>query len=104
LGNVGETRLAPTIILQILRVLQEAMNNALRHSEARKLTLSVMAGSGRLIASVADNGKGIGVRAQGGRGMANMRKRCREIGARLEITDTAPGTMVELTMDLLDAH
>jgi signal transduction histidine kinase len=99
-----ETRLAPTIILQILRVLQEAMNNALHHSEARKLTLSVMAGSGRLIASVADNGKGIGVRAQGGRGMANMRKRCREIGARLEITDTAPGTMVELTMDLLDAH
>jgi signal transduction histidine kinase len=99
-----ETRLAPTIILQILRVLQEAMNNALRHSEARKLTLSVMAGSGRLIASVTDNGKGIGVPAQGGRGMANMRKRCREIGARLEIADTAPGTMVELTMDLLDAH
>jgi signal transduction histidine kinase len=107
-----KTQLAPTVILQVLRVLQEAMNNALRHSGARQVTVSVTAGPGRLSASVADDGRGIDgpVRdpaqgpARGGRGMANMRKRCREIGARLEITDMGPGTMVALTMDLPDAR
>jgi signal transduction histidine kinase len=99
-----QTRLAPTVILQILRVLQEAQTNALRHSGAGQVTVSVKASQGRLIASVADNGRGIDSHARGGRGMANMRKRCREIGARLQVTDTEPGTLVELTMDLLNAH
>jgi signal transduction histidine kinase len=99
-----ETHLSPTVILQILRVLQEAMNNTLRHSAARQVMVSVKAGKGRLSASVVDDGCGIGGPARGGRGMANMRKRCREIGARLEITDMGPGTMVELAMDLPDAQ
>jgi signal transduction histidine kinase len=98
------TRLAPTVILQILRVLQEAKNNALHHSGAQHLKVTVNAGEGRLRASVADDGRGIEGPASGGRGMANMRKRCREIGARLEITDAGPGTMVALSMDLPDAH
>jgi hypothetical protein len=32
-----------------------------------------------------------------------MRKRCREIGALLKVTDTGQGTTVTLTMDLPDA-
>jgi signal transduction histidine kinase len=100
----AETRLSPTVILKILRVLQEATSNALRHSGARQVTLSMKAGQGRLSASVADDGRGIDGHAQGGRGMANMRKRCREIGAQLDITDMGPGTMVALTMDLPDAY
>lgn len=99
----AETRLSPTVILKILRVLQEATSNALRHSGARQVTFSMKAGQGRLSTSVADDGRGIDARAQGGRGMANMRKRCREIGARLDITDMGLGTMVALTMDLPDA-
>lgn len=94
--------LPPTIILQILRVLQEAMNNALRHSGARRLTVSVVAGRGELKASVSDDGCGITDHTQRGRGLANMRRRCREIEARLEITDNTPGTMVALTMDMPD--
>jgi signal transduction histidine kinase len=99
-----DTCLAPTVILQILRILQEALTNALRHSGARQVTVSLKAAQGRLSAGVADNGKGIAGRGQGGRGMANMRRRCNEIGARLEITDTGPGTRVALTMDLPDAR
>lgn len=99
-----ETLLAPTVILQILRVLQEANNNALRHSGARNIIVAVKAAEGRLTASLADDGKGIDFTAREGRGMANMRKRCREIGARLDITDKGPGTMVALTMDLTDGH
>jgi signal transduction histidine kinase len=51
-----------------------------------------------------DDGRGIDATSQGGRGLANMRKRCREIGARLDITNTGPGTTVAMTMDLIDAQ
>jgi signal transduction histidine kinase len=97
------THLPPTIILHVLRVLQEAMNNALRHSCGRQVTLAVKAADRQLVASVSDDGKGLQDTAREGRGMANMRKRCREIGARFEVKDTGRGTKAALTMDLPDA-
>jgi len=99
-----ETRLPPTVTLQILRVLQEATNNALRHSGSKQLKVTVKAEAGRLSAILLDDGKGLDGAAKGGRGMANMKKRCREIGARLEVAETGMGTMVALTMELPDAH
>ena len=99
-----DLRMMPTTILQILRVLQEATNNALRHSGARQITLTIQAGNGWLTASVVDQGRGGAVAAKGGRGVANMRKRCRQIGAGLEISELEPGTKVALTMELPDAR
>lgn len=99
-----DLRLAPTTILQILRVLQEATNNALRHSGACQITVSMLAGNGLLIANVVDEGNGGVNAAKGGRGMANMRKRCREIGASLEISDLDPGTKVAIKMELSDVE
>ncbi len=99
-----DARLPPTQILHILRVLQEAKNNALRHSGARHLQVSVQLADGHLSASVADDGRGLEGAPREGRGLANMRKRCREIGAQLQIKDTGQGTMVRLTMDLPDAE
>jgi signal transduction histidine kinase len=99
-----QTRLPPTVILHILRILQEAMNNALRHSGGRHLTLAVKVTGGQLAARVSDDGRGLQDIGREGRGMANMRKRCREIGARLEVKNTGQGTEVALTMDLPDAR
>lgn len=97
------TRLPPTTILHILRVLQEAMNNALRHSGARHMTLAIKVAEGQLVARVSDDGRGLQDMTREGRGMANMRKRCREIDASLQVTNTGLGTEVALMMDLSDA-
>lgn len=97
------TLLTPTVILHFLRVLQEAMNNALRHSGGRRVTFVVKVADGQMHASVSDDGIGFQDTAREGRGLANMRKRCRELGARLEVKNTGQGTEVALTMDLPDA-
>lgn len=99
-----DTRLPPTHILHLLRILQEAKNNALRHAGARHLRITVTVADGRLSAVVADDGGGIDPTRREGRGMANMRKRCREIGARLQITSDGRGTRVTVTMDVPDAR
>ena len=99
-----QTRLSPTVILHILRVLQEAKNNALRHSGGQNLKFVLKVADGWLSASVSDDGSGIQHTSREGRGMANMRKRCREIGARLQVRALGEGTQVLLEMELSDAQ
>lgn len=98
-----QTSLPPKVILHVLRVLQEAMNNALRHSGGQKITFIVKICNGQLVASVSDDGKGLNDNAWEGRGMANMRRRCREIGASLEINNKRSGLEVVLTKDIPSA-
>ncbi|SPJ16521.1 putative Signal transduction histidine kinase [Burkholderiales bacterium] len=96
-----EIGLHPDVVLPILRIVQEALTNALKHSRARavRVTLAVE-GSGEaqsLDIRVADNGRGIAEERVGGRGLLNMRNRAQKIGAQLKL-ETAPnvGTTVHL--------
>lgn len=96
-----EVGLHPDVVLPILRIVQEALTNALKHSRARnvRVTLAVE-GSGDsqwLDIRVADNGRGISEERVGGRGLLNMRNRAQKIGAQLKLV-SAPnvGTTVHL--------
>lgn len=96
-----ELDLAPETMLPILRIVQEAMTNALKHSQARiiEVSLSVEHGEGSqwLDIKVTDNGRGITEERVGGRGLINMRNRAQKLGAQLKF-DSFPGggTMVQL--------
>ena len=54
----GSARCAPEAEGEVLRVAQEALNNALRHAEAERIELRMEARDGRLIVTVADDGIG----------------------------------------------
>jgi signal transduction histidine kinase len=88
-------------VLPILRIVQEALTNSLKHSNARVVQVVVAVERGGdaewLILRVTDNGRGIVEERAGGRGLLNMRNRANRIGAQLKI-DTVPGagTMVAL--------
>ncbi len=96
-----EIGLHPDVVLPILRIVQEALTNALKHSRARavRVTLGVEnAGDAQVLdIRVADNGRGIAEERVGGRGLMNMRNRAQKIGAQLKL-DTAlqVGTTVHL--------
>lgn len=63
------------------RIFQEAMNNALKHARANRITVTLV-NNGRLSLAVADNGTGFEVeQAKGGQGLANIRKRAALVGA-----------------------
>ena len=90
-------------ILALMRLIQEATNNAVRHSGGTEISVTLTpsagsdSGSTALVLWVSDNGRGIGDRA-GGRGMKNMEIRARELGSTLQIIDSDQGVTVTCTI------
>jgi signal transduction histidine kinase len=69
----------------LFRIAQEAMTNAVRHAEAREITVGLQDCGGTLIMEIADDGRGLpeeGLR-HGGAGIRNMRYRAGLIDAEL---------------------
>jgi signal transduction histidine kinase len=88
-------------VLQVMRIVQEAMNNAIRHSGASELSARATwtPDTGTLEVRVSDNGCGMsGVNARDGRGLANMRQRARELGGALHVEGSGQGTTVRLVI------
>jgi signal transduction histidine kinase len=84
----------------LYRIAQEALHNALRHSGAAEVCMSVSAASRRVILEVSDQGKGfVPELAAGGRGLPSLRERAAGAGAALLIR-SAPGqgTTVQVVM------
>jgi signal transduction histidine kinase/ligand-binding sensor domain-containing protein len=92
--------LPPQLAQQLLRIVREAIRNAVRHGEPREITLQ-MAYSDRdaLRIRIQDNGCGFdleqGSRKMGHWGLASMQERAKQIGAELEVR-TTPGRGAEI--------
>ena len=73
------------------RVAQEALHNALRHSGASEISVTLSRARSRVILEVADDGAGFDTGlASGGLGLASMRDRAAAVGGSLRVT-SAPG-------------
>ena len=100
--------LTPRNALHILRTLQEALTNVLKHAGARLITVNTAvdaAGRNALI-TVTDDGRGFAVddaargEGQRGRGIANMRRRAEAVGGSLAVHSSEAGTIVTLAIPL----
>lgn len=91
----------PDVATQLYRIAQEAVTNAVRHSQATKITISLARAGARLELCVADDGQGFRKREPGrpGLGLGTMQFRARLIGANLE-TASVPGEGVRLCCTL----
>jgi signal transduction histidine kinase len=88
---------------EVLRIAQEALQNALRHAEARRVALRLRAENGRLLLEVEDDGVGFEPDDPGLRsrrlGLTSMEERSRRLGGRLEIRSArGSGTTVRLEL------
>ncbi len=105
--------LRPWHVIQMVRILDEALTNAVKHANARRVTVSIETlGDACGCITVADDGKGfalagLAVPDGGGtaavdrptaRGLRNMRSRAARCGAGLELISGAGGTSVRLTL------
>ena len=104
-GAIVERRIAPDLRLSpdaevvIYRVVQEALTNALRHSGAERIELTLdETGAGRAELRVADDGRGLDGADEGG-GLRGMRERALLAGGVLELGD-APGGGALVTLRL----
>ncbi len=92
--------LGPRDVLQVFRIMQEAVTNALRHSGGSAIAVEVAAVEAEGVTiTIADNGKGGATSGEAGRGLANMKNRARAVGADYALTSTSgEGTRVTLTL------
>ncbi|MET9110190.1 GAF domain-containing sensor histidine kinase [Streptomyces zhihengii] len=87
----------------LLRVAQEALHNALRHSGADTVDVALVRRGQGVVLSVTDNGKGFEPRAvrRAGRhlGLVSMRDRAGGVGGRLSV-ESAPGRGTTIEMEV----
>ena len=96
-GDVDDFREDEQLV--VYRVVQEALSNAVRHSEARHVTVTVRRKGARGVVRVEDDGRGIDPHAIRGHGLAGMRERARQAGGRLDVLTTrGGGTTIELEL------
>jgi signal transduction histidine kinase len=93
--------LDPSSALHILRTLQEAFANVLKHAQASEIRVTTGAGGGWVSVSIADNGKGFSVEqalGSGGKGLANQRRRAQAVGGDVEYASSPAGTRLTLRL------
>lgn len=86
--------LSPSVGLHVFRIIQEALNNSLKHSQCTCICLSVVTENGLLIWKVADNGKGFPKESAcppAGYGLDNMKYRAAEIHGTIEWQENKEG-------------
>jgi signal transduction histidine kinase len=97
-------RLTPELETAIFRIVQEALTNVFRHSEARNTWVTLNCQEGQVVATIRDDGKGIGDRVAElqpgsiGIGIGGINQRAKEFGGELRLTKSDPGTLVEVVI------
>ncbi len=90
---------------ELLRIAQEALQNAIRHAGATRIALRLDAGNGLIVLEVADDGSGFDPTAPAVRsrrlGLSSMEERARRISGELSISsEPGAGTTVRLEAPL----
>src|SRR6185437_719462 len=86
----------------LLRIGQEAITNALKHSQAHAIDVEIDADSQQVWLDIRDDGQGFApdpVPAESGFGMTSMQERARQLNGRLTITSQpGQGTQIRITI------
>ena len=90
----------PLIGLNIFRILQEAVHNALKHSGATELKTVMLCNETTLTITISDNGRGLSAGSEEGTGLSSMRQRAESMKAELAVENVSEGgAKVVLKMD-----
>lgn len=87
--------LTPQNVLHILRILQEALTNVLKHARASRIAVETGSSDEEVFIRISDDGCGF-TRGRQGRGLANMQMRAQALGGRLDIQPSSAGTTLTL--------
>ena len=100
LTNLGSDRLDHKIEKALFRLVQEAINNIMKHAEATKATVQLMKYPDLVILTVEDNGKGFdSEHVKNNFGLNSMRSRSRHIKGQITI-DSTPGRGTSVTVEV----
>lgn len=100
--NIREESIASDLKTNIYRIIQEQLNNIMKHAEATKVRINLLQVSNCLDLEISDNGKGFDLKqAQKGIGMANIIYRAEAYGGKSSITtDIGKGCKISIRFNL----
>ena len=92
--------------LILFRTIQEALNNAIKHAEARHIQVAMHFQPTGLFLNICDNGKGFRLASiendpERGSGLRNMKNRTKLIGGELNIIEGQPGTHIQISLPII---
>ncbi|MFY9242581.1 MAG: ATP-binding protein, partial [Polaribacter sp.] len=86
--------------MNIFRVIQEAINNAIKYADAKKIEVQISKDNQNFIISIIDNGKGFDLnKIELGNGLSNMEKRMSEIDGKINIS-SKPNSGTEIKLEV----
>lgn len=103
-------RLSPELETAIFRIIQEALSNIVRHSEARAANVTLLNADDQITIRVSDDGKGIAQQVLTmhpgsiGVGIGGMRQRAKEFSGELKLQNTHPGTLLEVLIPVSNSQ
>jgi signal transduction histidine kinase len=103
-AKVGAEKLDDQLVLNLFRVLKEALDNVAKHSQATSCTVKLSHSSGEIVLQVSDNGVGFQpteLEAESGIGFMRMNERLFHIRGSLSVCSApACGTSIEVRAPL----
>jgi signal transduction histidine kinase len=96
--NVSED-LGDELKLCVYRIVQEALNNAQRHSHARTARVELTQTNGAIRVKIADEGRGFDPKRTRGMGLLGMEERVKRLGGALTI-ESRPGAGTTIRVEL----
>jgi signal transduction histidine kinase len=98
-GDVRDIKPGAAVAISILRVIQEALSNAMKHSDAKKIVILFSRNADNLLVTIQDNGKGFDTTDDTkGMGLRSMRQRVEEIGGGFFVSSSSGGTEIRFTV------
>lgn len=96
---------APPVAHELVRIVQEAVRNAIKHSAARNLWVTYRTDGSSLLLQIKDDGSGTASPRAGHFGLQTMHERATSVGASFAVTSNVPrGTTVSLTIGDTEPH
>ncbi len=106
-AGFGGRRLDPNVEIALYRILQEGLNNVVKHAEATSVAIQLTYSHPQVIMVISDNGKGFHSAesaqpdgfGKGGIGLISMKERVASVGGSMDIHgNEGKGTMIRISL------
>lgn len=103
-SNVNEKKIRDDMLIVLFRIVQEAINNILKHSQANRVRVGLKCARGMIILTIKDNGRGFvplkdKKKGESGIGLRLIREMAETVEGSFEI-HSSPGKGTELFVSL----
>jgi signal transduction histidine kinase len=94
------TWLNPGAALDIMRMMQEILTNALKHAHAHSISVATQLRGDQVVITISDDGVGFDPNAliDAGRGLKNLRRRAADVGGEVHVGSGPRGTVIQILL------